>query len=77
LFAIISPLLADIFGIKSHASNLGMLFFIGMGGGAVGPIITGRLFDITSSYQTAFIIMLAAIIVGFALALFIRPVKQS
>jgi MFS family permease len=76
-FAIISPLVAEMFGIKSHASNLGMLFFIGMTGGAIGPIITGRIFDMTGSYQAAFIIMLAATAVGLTLALFVRPAKQS
>jgi MFS family permease len=76
-FAIVSPLVADLFGLKSHGSNLGFLFFIGMSGGAVGPIVTGRLFDITHDYQTGFAIMLAAAVIGFALASLIRPIKQK
>jgi MFS family permease len=76
-FAIISPLVAEMFGIKSHAGNLGMLFFIGMSGGAVGPIITGRIFDMTGSYQAAFITMLAATVAGLTLALFVRTAKQN
>ena len=75
-FAIISPLVAEMFGIKSHAGNLGMLFFIGMSGGAIGPIITGRIFDTTGSYQAAFIMVLIATVVGFALALFVRRAKR-
>lgn len=71
-FAIISPLVAEMFGIKSHAGNLGMLFFVGMMGGAVGPIITGRIFDATKSYQVAFIMLLAATIIGFSLALSVK-----
>ncbi len=76
-FAIVSPLVADMFGIKSHASNLGMFFFIGMSGGAIGPIITGRIFDATHSYQIAFYILLASVAVGLTLALLVRPSRQS
>jgi MFS family permease len=75
-FAIISPLLADIYGVGSHASNLGMLFFIGMTGGAVGPIITGWLFDVAQNYIVAFVILLAAATIGLVLALLIKPIKN-
>jgi len=75
-FAIVSPLLAELFGIRSHASNLGLLFFIGMSGGALGPIITGRIYDVSHSYQTAFMIMLAAAVTGLVLALTLRPVAS-
>lgn len=77
VFAIISPLLVDLFGLKSHGSNLGVLFFLGMIGGAIGPIVTGRLYDIMNTYQTAFIIMLGCMIVAFTMAFFLRPIKQS
>jgi MFS family permease len=76
-FAIVSPLVADLFGIKSHGTNLGILFFIGMSGGAVGPIVTGRIFDITQSYQIGFVIMLGVAIIGFIIACLIKPVKQT
>jgi MFS family permease len=58
-FAIISPLIAELFGTKSHGANYGMIMSIGMGGGAIGPVITGRIFDVTHSYELAFIIMIA------------------
>jgi MFS family permease len=73
-FAILSPLVADLFGIRSHASNLGMLFFVGMTGGAAGPIVTGILYDATGTYRPAFLVMLIAGIVGMFLALALRPV---
>jgi MFS family permease len=73
-FSIVSPLLAELFGIRSHASNLGVLFFLGMTGGALGPIITGRIYDVNGSYHAAFIIMLGAALVALGLALALRPV---
>ncbi len=76
-FSIVSPLLAELFGIRSHASNLGLLFFLGMTGGALGPIITGRIYDVSRSYHAAFIIMLAASAVGLVLACTLRPVSSK
>ncbi len=76
-FAIVSPLLAELFGIRSHASNLGLLFFLGMTGGALGPIITGRIYDVSRSYNSAFIIMLSASVAGLVLALALRPVSSK
>lgn len=76
-FAIVSPLVAELFGIRSHASNLGLLFFIGMSGGALGPIITGRIYDVSHSYHYAFIIMLTAAVTGLVLALTLRPIASG
>ncbi len=77
VFAIVSPLLADLFGLKSHGSNLGVLFFLGMIGGAIGPIVTGRLYDVMNTYQAAFIIMLCCMVAAFSCAFFLRSIKQS
>jgi MFS family permease len=74
-FAIVSPLIADLFGLRSHASNLGLLFFLGMSGGAIGPIVTGRLYDTTHSYGIAFAIMLGAAAMSLVLALALKPVR--
>jgi MFS family permease len=68
-FAIISPLIAELFGTKSHGANYGMIMSIGMGGGAIGPVVTGRIFDVTASYQTAFIIMIAVSAAALVLTL--------
>jgi MFS family permease len=74
-FAVVSPLVAEFFGIKSHGTNLGMLFFFGQTGGALGPIVTGRIFDLTHSYELAFVILLAAAAVGLVLAILLKPVR--
>jgi MFS family permease len=75
-FAIVSPLVADLFGIKAHGSALGILFFVGMTGGAISPIITGRIYDVNHSYQVGFAIMLGVAVVGLVLATLIKPLKQ-
>jgi cyanate permease len=39
-------------------------------GGAIGPLVTGYIFDITESYNIAFLLLLALSIVGFLSILF-------
>jgi len=76
-FAIVSPLIAELFGLASHGSNLGLIFFIGQTGGAIGPIITGSIYDKSQSYQLAFYILLGAVIVGLLLAFLLSLYGQG
>ena len=67
-----SPLTAELFGLKSH----GMIFgVIGIGvaiGAAMGPLLTGYLFDVTNSYQMAFLLCAMVSIAGIILPLFLK-----
>lgn len=71
-----SPLAAELFGIRSHGLILGVIGFCHTIGGAVGPFMAGYIFDVTGSYQTAFLVCIASSIVGLILALTLRPVKK-
>ncbi|MCK9274849.1 MAG: MFS transporter [Syntrophales bacterium] len=51
-----SPLVAALFGLRAHGYLLGLISFGFALGGAFGPWITGRIFDISDSYRTAFMI---------------------
>ncbi len=76
LFAIMSPLVAEFFGTKSHGTILGMTLFLSQTGGALGPVVTARIFDLSHSYQLAFIILLAVSIGALIMStLFIKPVN--
>jgi MFS family permease len=72
-----SPLVAQLFGLGSH----GMIFGIGSFGfttrAAVGPLLTGYLFDVTGTYQPGFIIFAAVAVLGFVLVSMLRPVKKD
>lgn len=72
-FALMSPLIAEFFGIKSHGSIFGILLFLGQTGGAIGAVVSGYIFDLSHSYQIAFIILLAASIIGLTLSLILKP----
>jgi len=73
-FALVSPLVAELFGLSSHGANLGAISFSGAIGGAIGPPLAGYIFDVTGSYQLAFLLCAAFSIVALILALLLRPV---
>ena len=57
---------------------LGVMIFIGTLGGTLGPWVTGLIFDVTRSYDLAFIILTGFAVLGIFLALFLRilgPIK--
>ncbi len=56
VMAVQSPMVAELFGLRSHGAIYGMALFVGMIGGAVGPIVGGRIVDVSGSYQTALLI---------------------
>jgi len=69
-----SPLVAKLFGLNSH----GLIFGVaGIGfpiGAAVGPLVTGYIFDVTGSYQLAFLISAAVGVVGLISTALLRPI---
>jgi MFS family permease len=71
-----SPLIAELFGLKSHGLIFGVLNISVMVGGATGPLLTGYLFDVTNSYQTAFLLCAAISFIGIILTAFLRVMKS-
>jgi len=67
---------AERFGLTSHGAIFGIISFIAMVGGALGPVSVGRIFDITGSYQLGFFIGAAASAIGLMLALLSRPIQK-
>jgi MFS family permease len=74
-FTVISPLIADLFGMKEHGTIFGTILFSGSIGGSVGPIAVGWIFDITGSYYHAFISLGYLAIFALILSLFINKKK--
>jgi len=70
-------LVARLFGLKSH----GLLFGIaGLGhttGAALGGFLAGYIFDVTGSYQAAFISCAAVAVIGLILTAAIRPLSAE
>ena len=77
LFTVISPIVAEYFGIRSHGVLFGIIAFSGTVGGAVGSVLAGRIFDITGSYNLAFWICTALGTVGLGLMLSLGSVSPN
>ncbi len=67
-----SPLLAQLFGLRSHGLIFGVFGISVSWGGAVGPLVTGYLFDMSNSYQIAFLVCAVVSLTGILFAAFLR-----
>ncbi len=76
-FAVAAPSIGHYFGTKSHGLIFGVVIFIGTLGGTIGPLITGYIFDVTASYNIAFLILTGFSIFGLLLALWLRTVDDG
>lgn len=68
LFTVVSPAVAEYFGMREHGVIFGTILFFGTMGGAIMPIVTGMIFDSTGSYTVAFVVMAAMAFIGLILA---------
>ncbi len=75
LFTAISPIVAEIFGIKDHGTILGIVVCFGTTGGAIGPIFTGQLFDMTGSYTTSFFAFIIVSTCSLGILSLLKPLK--
>ncbi len=71
-FTVLSPIVAELFGIGSHGVLFGIVAFSLAVGGAIGPVLAGHIFDIVRSYQLVFLILGGVGIAGLFLTLFLK-----
>jgi MFS family permease len=73
--AVLFPLLVgECFGLRAYGQILGVVMLAAALGVATGPVITGRIFDVSGSYAAAFALHVAAFLVAaFIIALLRRP----
>ena len=76
IFTVISPITAELFGIRSHGALFGIVAFSGTVGGAAGPILAGLVFDMTGSYQLIFMALIGLAAVSLLLTLPLRPARS-
>jgi MFS family permease len=76
-FTLISPLVAEHFGIRSHGVLFGIVLFAGTTGGGIGPVLAGHIFDSTGSYSAAFWICAAVSTLGFGLLLSLKKSQSG
>ncbi len=72
-----SPLLAVLFGLRAHGLIFGVFGTSVAIGGAMGPFMTGYVFDITGSYRLAFLFCCVISSLGIVLTAILSPKKSS
>lgn len=77
LIALMSPMVAELFGLGSHGAILGVVAFGGSIGEASGPVLAGRIFDMIGSYHLAFLVCAALGVSGGILTALLSPVSKE
>ena len=72
-----SSLVAAVFGLKSMGLIFGFLATAFSVGAAVGPVVAGYIFDITQSYQIAFVLTAVIGFAGLLLTIILKPLKKK
>ena len=75
-FTVVSPTLAELFGMGSHGALFASVLFSGTIGGAFGPLLAGHIFDVVGSYQIVFLILTGVALIGLLLITMLRPLKD-
>ncbi len=77
LIAMQTLTMANMFGLISLGTMVGLITSVYTTGGGVGPIITGYIFDVTDSYRLAFMICTGLAAAALALTLLVRPLRAK
>ena len=77
LFTVVSPTVAEYFGMRAHGVIFGAIVFFGTLGGASMPIVTGMIYDQLGSYDIAFGVLSVLAALSFVLAALLGRSKLS
>lgn len=73
LFTVVSPTVAEFFGMRAHGALFGTIVLFGTVGAAAGPVLAGLSFDRTGSYTIAIQVLIALVVLALILATRLRP----
>jgi MFS family permease len=76
-YTMLQGLVADVFGARSLGKILGGITVLDATGGALGPWITGALFDVAHDYRIAFSVIAVLIAVALAAILLVRLPERA
>jgi len=77
MMALVSPIVADLFGLRAHGTILGVASFAMMIGGGTGPLMAGQIFDITGSYQLGFLLSAVLSVIALVMASLLRSTRRE
>ncbi|MBI4286673.1 MAG: MFS transporter [Chloroflexi bacterium] len=71
-----SVLVADLFGLRSLGMIMGVVESGYTLGGTLGPVVLGRIYDVTGSYQVGFVIIVLTCVSSLVLSRLTRPTPE-
>ena len=71
-----SPIIANLFGLSSFGTISGVIMIFGSIGFTIGPVLAGHIFDVTSSYEMAFLICAAMAIICLICTIFLPLMRD-
>jgi MFS family permease len=66
-FTLQAPVVAQLFGTRSHGAIFGVIMAGSGVGGALGPVLTGRAYDVVGSYQVPFLVIIGIAVIALLL----------
>jgi len=76
-FTVVSPTLAEFFGMRAIGTVFGTVVFFGTLSGAAGPVVAGWIFDSQGSYDWAFFLLASFAATGLAMTSLLTRLKPS
>lgn len=70
-----SPLVAELFGTRSHGMIFGVISNGLTLGATIGPFLTGYIFDVSGSYRLAFLLYASISIAGIVFTMLLKPIR--
>ena len=75
-FTVVSPTLAEYFGMRALGTIFGTVIFFGAFSGAAGPLLAGWIFDSTGNYDWAFMFLAALAATGLLMTFGLTHLKS-
>ncbi len=75
--AVQSPLVAEYFGLRHHGAIMGTILIGNYAGGALSPVLAGRIFDTNDSYRWAFVVSIIISLAAFTATLALKPLPRK
>ena len=72
-----TPLVASVFGLKSIGILIGFVATAFTIGAALGPVVAAYIFDVTESYQAAFILTAVVGAIGLVVTITLSPIRNK
>lgn len=71
-YSLLQLLTADVFGARSIGKAMGAINVLDAGGGALGPFVTGVLYDVSGNYQLGFGVIVALVALAMVMLVLVR-----